>query len=80
VATIDHLYDSIGLYLVPGQRLVLDLSGVTFMDTTCLTLLEQAHATLAASGGSLILRNPSSWAHRLLTTAGVDKRLVVQIG
>jgi anti-sigma B factor antagonist len=80
VATVDHLYESIGLYLVPGQRVVLDLSGVTFMDTSGLAVLEHAHTTLSASGGSLILRNPSSWAHRLLSTAGVDKRFVVEIG
>ncbi len=78
-ASVDRLHESLGLYLVPGQRVMLDLSGVTFMDTSCLGVLERAHQTLAASGGSLILRNPSRTAHRLLTASRMDTQFAIDI-
>ena len=56
----------------PDQTIVLDLSGVEFMDSSCLKVFVQARGRLTRDGGSLILRNPSPLAHRLLTLADVD--------
>lgn len=69
--TCGRLRDAIEPHLGTGQRLVLDLSGVTFMDSSCLRVLEDATTRLTADGGSLILRNPSSATHRLLSVAGM---------
>ena len=75
MATCERLRDTIESHLGPQQTIVLDLSGVGFMDSSCLGVLLKARGTLTADGGSLILRNPSLAAHRLLTLAGVQHLL-----
>jgi anti-anti-sigma factor len=75
VATCERLRDVVEPYLGPKQTIVLDLSGVQFMDSSCLHILERARGTLTADGGSLILRNPSEAARRLLTAAGAEQLL-----
>ena len=67
MATAGRLRDAIEPYMGPEQTIVLDLSRVEFMDSSCLNVLIQARTTLTANGGSLLLRNPSRAAHRLLT-------------
>ena len=52
--------------------IVLDLSGVVFMDSSLLRMLAQARGSLTADGDSLKLRNPSVAAHRLLTLASAE--------
>ena len=69
MATCERLRDVIEAHLGPRQSIVLDLSGVEFMDSQCLRVLEQARGRLTADGGSLVLRNPSEAARRLLTVA-----------
>jgi anti-anti-sigma factor len=71
IATCERLRDAIEPQLAPGQRVVLDLAGVRFMDSACLHVLVQARTTLTADGGSLILRNPSPVARRVLQVAGL---------
>ncbi len=75
IATCERLRDAIEPHLGPQQTMVLDLSEVEFMDSSCLHVLEQARGTLTADGGSLILRNPSEAARRLLTAAGAERLL-----
>lgn len=55
----------------PATSFLVDLSGVTFMDSSCLAVLLLARTTLTADGGSLILRNPSDAARRLFSVAGL---------
>jgi anti-sigma B factor antagonist len=69
IATCERLRDAIEPHLGPQQNLVLDFSEVEFMDSSCLSVLIQARGTLTVDGGSLILRNPSVVARRLLTAA-----------
>ena len=69
IATAGRLRDVIEPHLGPEQRIVLDLSGVRFADSSLLALLVQARGRLTADGGSLVLRNPSAAAHKLLTVA-----------
>ena len=69
MATCERLRDAIEPHLGPNQRIVLDLSQVQFMDSSSLHVLEHARGTLTADGGSLILRNPSDAARRVLTAA-----------
>lgn len=73
IATCERLRDAIEPHLGRGQRVVLDLSGVRFMDSSCLRVLLQAHTTLTGDGGSLILRNPSDVAQRLLSLSGLTE-------
>jgi anti-anti-sigma factor len=75
VATCERLRDAIEPHLGPKQTIVLDLAGVQFMDSSCLHVLVRARGALSADGGSLILRNPSEAARRLLTAAGAERLL-----
>jgi len=77
VATCERLRDAIEPHLGPEQKLILDFSEVDFMDSACLRVLIQARGALTADGGSLILRNPSDAARRLLTAAQAEDLLHV---
>ena len=72
MSTAGRLRDAIEPHMGPDQTIMLDLSGVDFMDSACIKVLVQARGRLTQDGGSLILRNPSSAAHRLLTITGVE--------
>ena len=72
IATCEELRDAIEPHLGPAQAVVLDLAGVTFMDSSSLPVLVQARGRLTPDGGSLILRNPSTAARRLLTAAQAE--------
>jgi anti-anti-sigma factor len=74
--TCERLRDAIEPHMGPAQMIVLDLAGVRFMDSSALHVLEQARGTLTADGGSLMLRNPSTAAHRLLSAAHVEDLLI----
>ena len=67
IATCERLRDAIEPHMGPHQSIVLDFAGVRFMDSSCLNVLLQARGRLTADGGSLVLRNPSEMARRLLT-------------
>jgi len=75
IATCGRLRNAIESHLGPAQMIVLDLSGVKFMDSSCLSFLTQPRGTLTADGGSLVLRNPSAAAQRLLTAAQLEDLL-----
>jgi anti-sigma B factor antagonist len=77
MATAERLRDAIEPHMGPEQTIVLDLSGVEFMDSSCIKVLVHARGGLTEDGGSLILRNPSSVAHRLLTLVGLEDILAV---
>jgi anti-anti-sigma factor len=70
IATAERLRDAIEPHMGPDQTIVLDLSQVDFMDSSVLHVLVQARGRLTEDGGSLVLRNPSRVAHRLLSIAG----------
>lgn len=80
IATCGRLRDAIEPHLGPRQRVVLDLSGVSFMDSSCLRVLEHAGTVLSADGGSLVVRNPSSAARRLLSLGQMRKLFTTEIG
>ena len=71
MATCGRLRDAIEPHLGPQQTIVLDLSDVQFADSSCLTGLVHARGNLTADGGSLMLRNPSDAARRLLSAASL---------
>jgi anti-anti-sigma factor len=69
IATCERLRDAIEPHLGPGQSVILDL------DSSGLHVLGQARGVLTADGGSLVLRNPSEAAHRLLTVTETEDLL-----
>ena len=72
MSTVAEVRDSIEPFLAPSQTVVLDLSEVTFADSSLLNVLVQARGELSKAGGSLLVRNPSPSARRLLTLAELD--------
>ena len=77
MATAERLRDAIEPHMGPKQTIILDFSEVEFMDSSGLNVLVQARGRLTEDGGSLVLRNPSSAAHRLLTVAGATDLLEI---
>jgi anti-anti-sigma factor len=75
VTTAERLRDVLEPHLGPRQTIVLDLSGVEFTDSALLWVLVQARGSLSADGGDLLLRNPSTAAHRLVTVGGLHELL-----
>jgi anti-sigma B factor antagonist len=57
------------------QLLVLDLSGLGFMDCSALTVLISAHRQLAEDQGSLLVTGSQPIVRRLISLAGLDARL-----
>ena len=56
--TCDRLEQALGERADRGDRLVLDLSELTFCDSTGLAGLVRLHKRAAAAGGSVVLRSP----------------------
>ena len=54
------------------RDLTLDLSGVSFMDSTGLRVLLKTSKLLEGAGGKLALREPSDPVRRLLEVSGLD--------
>jgi anti-anti-sigma factor len=54
-----------------GGRVLVDLYGVTFMDSSGIAALVAIHAQLLASGGTLHLRSPQDQVRRLFEVVGI---------
>jgi anti-sigma B factor antagonist len=64
----------------PLPRVVVDLSGVEFCDSTGLSAFVVGHNRAVAAGGWLRLAAPNDWMSRLLDTVGLTRRLGVYPG
>jgi anti-sigma B factor antagonist len=73
ISTADQLRRAVAPYLEAGGRLVLDLSQVTFCDSTGLAVLVGFHKRLAAVGGGLELYAPVPRVLHLLTITGLNR-------
>ncbi|MFG2790115.1 STAS domain-containing protein [Streptomyces sp. NPDC048419] len=71
-ATGDPLRRALEVSDVPRPRIVLDLHQVTFMDSTGINILINAHHTLSEAGGWLRLAAPTAVVSRTLQIVGVD--------
>jgi anti-sigma B factor antagonist len=56
---------------------VVDVAGVTFIDSSGLRVLVEAHQSRVASGSRLVLRAPSAAVQRLLEISGLAGHLDV---
>ncbi|MFL6206955.1 MAG: STAS domain-containing protein [Acidimicrobiales bacterium] len=74
------LLDSIlcaGIAAPDGQRIIVDLGDVSFIDSSGLAALVDANRRLADRGQQLVVANPGSGVWRIFTLAGIDQILVV---
>jgi len=67
----------IGLELRPGGELVVDLRGVTFMDSTGIRLLLQAREHARRCRASLLLVRGPGEVMRVLELVGLDQQLAI---
>lgn len=72
MAGLEDLHGAIEPHLAPGQTVVLDLSGVTFADSTLISVLIQARGKANDVGGALLVRNPSREIRQLLSFGDLD--------
>jgi anti-sigma B factor antagonist len=56
---------------------VLDLAGVSFIDSSGLRVIVEAHQSRLAAGSRLVLRSPSAAVQRLLEISGLAGHLDV---
>jgi anti-sigma B factor antagonist len=73
ISTADQLRRAVAPYVAAGGRLVLDLSQVTFCDSTGLAVLVGIHKRLLAAGGGLELYAPVQRVAHLLTITGLNR-------
>ena len=62
------------------RRLVIDLAGTTFIDSTGLALFARAHQRLRRGGAELMLRAPNSSARLVLHITGLDQVITIEDG
>ena len=78
LGTASELSDAaVGAMREVGPNLVLDLSGVTFMDSTGLKVLLAVHKRAELSGGRLVLAGATRSVDRIVKITGFDQTFVV---
>ncbi len=60
------------------ERLVLDLTETTFIDSTALSVFVRAFKRLRHAGADLVLRSPSRTARKIFTITGLDKVMTIE--
>ena len=75
IATAPELVDLLARLRHHGHAVVLDLAEVTFMDSTGLTTLMDAHRQAADNGWSFSVRRRSPAVQRVIELAGVGRML-----
>lgn len=72
IATAPELADLLARLRHHGHAVTLDLAEVTFMDSTGLTMLMDAHIESARNGWSFTVKRPSPAVKRVFALAGVN--------
>ncbi len=78
MATADRLWAVIEQVLASSERLVIDLSATTFIDSTGLGLLIRAHGLVGQVRTAVVVRSPSDAARSLLRISGVDELITIE--
>ena len=55
------------------RETILDLSGLTFMDSSGIALILKAYKITRAQGGTLALANPTRQVQRVMETSGIQR-------
>ena len=60
----------------PGSLVVLDLSGLTFMDSSGIGTIHMARRLAIKNGGTLVVSRPQAMVERVLQLTGLDTWIV----
>jgi anti-anti-sigma factor len=77
MGTSPRVWDAILSRSSSPPEVVLDLAGVSFLDSAGLAVLIRGHHHMTAQGGRLVLRNVSRPVGRTIDIAGLTKLLPV---
>ena len=75
INTIDELLDE---YL--PRDCVLDMSGLTFMDSSGIAVIIRTSRRMRALGGRVWIENPAKQAMRVIDASGIDRLVPVATG
>ena len=80
VANCDEIFERLKVEIadVPTRRVVLDLSGVTFLDSSGIRMLLRAKGAAEDVGSTLVVRAPRPQALRVLEVSGLDGHLTLE--
>jgi anti-anti-sigma factor len=78
IRTCEILERAAGDLVDRGGRVVLDLSELTFCDSTGLAGLVRLHKRAEAAGGELVLRAPVARVHHLLSLTGLVRLFPIE--
>jgi len=78
LTTADELWHAIEAATRRANRLVIDLSNTTFIDSTGLSVLLRAHQQLGGTLDALTLRGPSTAARKVLDVSGISQLLTIE--
>jgi len=78
--TRDRLIEAGRAVLAEESVLVLDLAGVTFLDSTGIGALVELSGDAKEASGELVLRNPSSRVERVLELTGLTDVWATETG
>lgn len=79
LAGLDDLQSAVEPHLASRQTVVVDLSEVTFADSTLLKVLQRAHGKVNDLGGALLVRNPSDNIRKLLALGDLDDLVQAEV-
>ncbi len=77
MASKDMLEEAMTQLGVEPRNLIIDLRGVSFMDSMGLSMLVRVHQVCEANGGTLTVRTPQPPVRRLFALTGVDAQLTI---
>ena len=80
VSNCDEILERLKMDLgdVPADRLVIDLAGVTFLDSSGIRMLLLAKQAAEEVGSTLVIRSASAQARRILGVSGLDGHLTLE--
>lgn len=78
LASADELRDVLHEALGTSPEVTVDLTELTFIDSSGLSALVDAHRHARDVGGVLVLRNPTPMLRRLLDITKLDTLLVIE--
>jgi anti-anti-sigma factor len=79
MAGLEDLQSAVEPHLGPGQTVVLDLTDVTFADSTLVNVLLQARGKASETGGALLVRNASDQVRQLLSISALDDLVQAEV-
>lgn len=75
LATADKVGEALADALSKGSQIWVDLSGVTFLDSTGIRALVQAHRKAESKGAPLYVHGAQQWVAKVLEVTGVGPLL-----